>query len=252
MCGSCTAMCVRWRTSREFSPAPDLILECSAEPSVLAGYGGSPEYLIHTNLTGCFHCLELARQSKADFLLVSTSRVYPVAPVNALSFEETETRYSLLPAQSSRGRQRTRNQRGVPAARGALVIRHDETGGRTHGGRIRRCLRNPVRDRPVRPADGSVADGEGGSGSGGVLGGRALPQSRAEVHRLRRDGQAGSRFPAHRRFLRPGAGPDRQLECVCRAALERGRRRAEQPLAAGSHRALPGSYGTHGEGGGLR
>src|SRR5437899_8553473 len=70
-------------------PAPDLILECSAEPSVLAGYGGSPEYLIHTNLTGCFHCLEIARQSKADFLLVSTSRVYPVAPVNALSFEET-------------------------------------------------------------------------------------------------------------------------------------------------------------------
>ena len=84
-------------------PPPDLILECSAEPSVLAGYGGSPEYLIHTNLTGCFHCLEIARQTKADFLLVSTSRVYPVAPVNALSFEETETRYSLLPAQSITG-----------------------------------------------------------------------------------------------------------------------------------------------------
>ena len=70
-------------------PAPDLILECSAEPSVLAGYGGSPEYLIHTNLTGCFHCLEIARQARADFLFVSTSRVYPVAAVNGLSFEET-------------------------------------------------------------------------------------------------------------------------------------------------------------------
>ena len=45
-------------------PAPDLIVECSAEPSVLAGYGGSPEYLIQTNLTGCFHCLEIARQAK--------------------------------------------------------------------------------------------------------------------------------------------------------------------------------------------
>src|SRR5260370_5597585 len=84
-------------------PAPDLILECSAEPSVLAGYGGSPEYLIHTNLTGCFHCLEIARQAKADFLFVSTSRVYPVAPVNGLSFEETETRYGLRPAQSVAG-----------------------------------------------------------------------------------------------------------------------------------------------------
>jgi CDP-paratose 2-epimerase len=61
-----------------------------AEPSVLAGYGGSPEYLVHTNLTGCFHCLELARQSKADFLFVSTSRVYPVAPLNALRFEGTD------------------------------------------------------------------------------------------------------------------------------------------------------------------
>ncbi len=84
-------------------PAPDLILECSAEPSVLAGYGGSPEYLIHTNLTGCFHCLEIARLAKADFLFVSTSRVYPVAPVNSLCFEETDTRYSLRPAQSVAG-----------------------------------------------------------------------------------------------------------------------------------------------------
>ena len=84
-------------------PAPDLILECSAEPSVLAGYGGSPEYLIHTNLTGCFHCLEVARQAKADFLFVSTSRVYPVAPVNGLLFEETETRYRLLPGQTVPG-----------------------------------------------------------------------------------------------------------------------------------------------------
>ena len=84
-------------------PAPDLILECSAEPSVLAGYGGSPEYLVHTNLTGCFHCLELARQTKADFLLVSTSRVYPVAPLNALAFEETDTRFALSAAQTVPG-----------------------------------------------------------------------------------------------------------------------------------------------------
>ena len=84
-------------------PAPDLILECSAEPSVLAGYGWSPEYLIHTNLNGCYHCLEVARQAKADFLFVSTSRVYPVAPVNGLAFEETVTRFRLGPVQAVRG-----------------------------------------------------------------------------------------------------------------------------------------------------
>jgi CDP-paratose 2-epimerase len=87
----------------EVRPTPDLILECSAEPSVLAGYGGSPEYLIHTNLTGCFHCLEIARHAKADFLFVSTSRVYPVALVNRLAYDECETRFHLRSEQSIAG-----------------------------------------------------------------------------------------------------------------------------------------------------
>ncbi len=40
-------------------------------------------------------------QSKADFLFVSTSRVYPVAPINGLCFEETETRFRLRPHRPS-------------------------------------------------------------------------------------------------------------------------------------------------------
>jgi len=84
-------------------PEPDLILECSAEPSVLAGYGESPEYLIHTNLNGCFNCLELARRNKSDFVLVSTSRVYPVGLVNSLNCAETETRFVLCAEQSLAG-----------------------------------------------------------------------------------------------------------------------------------------------------
>jgi CDP-paratose 2-epimerase len=35
----------------------DLILECSAEPSVLAGYT-SPDYVLQTNLVGTINCLE--------------------------------------------------------------------------------------------------------------------------------------------------------------------------------------------------
>lgn len=73
----------------------DLIIECSAEPSAQAGYQGSPEYLIQTNLVGCFHCLELARRSGADFILLSTSRVYPVAKLQALAFRDEETRFVL-------------------------------------------------------------------------------------------------------------------------------------------------------------
>jgi CDP-paratose 2-epimerase len=86
----------------------ELILECSAEPSVLAGLDGSPDYLIQTNLMGTINCLELARQRKADFLFLSTSRVYPIETINSLAFSETQTRFELsdeqkIPGASSRG-----------------------------------------------------------------------------------------------------------------------------------------------------
>ena len=86
-----------------FAGVADLILECSAEPSAQAGYGGSPEYLIQSNLTGCFHCLEIARRGKADFLFLSTSRVYPYGLLNNLAVKETESRFTLLPRQEIQG-----------------------------------------------------------------------------------------------------------------------------------------------------
>ncbi|MEA5536455.1 NAD-dependent epimerase/dehydratase family protein [Crocosphaera sp. XPORK-15E] len=81
---------------------PDLIIECSAEPSVLAGYN-SPGYLLQTNLVGTINCLELARQTQADFIFLSTSRVYPIAYLNTLNFEEQATRFQLLEEQSITG-----------------------------------------------------------------------------------------------------------------------------------------------------
>jgi CDP-paratose 2-epimerase len=77
---------------------PELILECSAEPSVLAGYT-SPGYLLQTNLVGTINCLELARETQADFIFLSTSRVYPIANLTSLKFTETETRFQLLDEQ---------------------------------------------------------------------------------------------------------------------------------------------------------
>jgi CDP-paratose 2-epimerase len=72
---------------------PDLIIECSAEPSAHAGYGGSPGYLVRSNLEGCFHCLELARRCRAGFVFLSTSRIYPYARLNSLPYQETESRF---------------------------------------------------------------------------------------------------------------------------------------------------------------
>lgn len=78
----------------------DVIIECSAEPSVLAGFESSPEYLINTNLLGTVNCLEYARKCGADFLFLSTSRVYPIKIINSLNFTETSTRFELSNEQS--------------------------------------------------------------------------------------------------------------------------------------------------------
>jgi CDP-paratose 2-epimerase len=71
----------------------DLIIDCAAEPSVLAGTNGSPRYVIETNLNGTVNVLEHARQTGAQIIFLSTSRVYPIDPINQISFEETETRF---------------------------------------------------------------------------------------------------------------------------------------------------------------
>lgn len=86
----------------------DLILECSAEPSVLAGYADGPGYVINTNLLGTVNCLEVARRHKADLIFLSSSRVYPVRALNSLATFETESRFELaleqsLPGVSARG-----------------------------------------------------------------------------------------------------------------------------------------------------
>jgi CDP-paratose 2-epimerase len=88
---------------RYSNEGPDLIIECSAEPSAQAGYGGSPDFLIQTNLNGCYHCLELARERKSDVIFISTSRVYPVRSLNSLRFEEDASRFVLLGEQSTPG-----------------------------------------------------------------------------------------------------------------------------------------------------
>jgi CDP-paratose 2-epimerase len=69
------------------------VVECSAEPSVLAGVGGSPDYVVRTNLFGAYNCLELARRDDAQVVFLSTSRVYPVKRLLDVRLEETSTRF---------------------------------------------------------------------------------------------------------------------------------------------------------------
>lgn len=81
----------------------DLIIECSAEPSVLAGYATSPLYLLDTNLVGAVNCFELARRYRADVIFLSTSRVYPIRPLSGLPLVEDETRFDLPDGKSGHG-----------------------------------------------------------------------------------------------------------------------------------------------------
>lgn len=84
-------------------PRLDALVECSAEPSVMSGVDGDTGYLVHTNLTGAYNCLELARRDGAFMVFLSTSRVYPVAPQLEIKLEEAETRFEIAADQELPG-----------------------------------------------------------------------------------------------------------------------------------------------------
>lgn len=75
---------VRTRDDLEDIAGFDVMIECSAEPSVHAGYGGAPSYLVSTNLIGTVNCLEAVRRAGASLVFLSTSRVYPIEALRAL------------------------------------------------------------------------------------------------------------------------------------------------------------------------
>jgi CDP-paratose 2-epimerase len=93
------------RSKEDFDslPAVDTIIEASAEPSVLAGLNGSPDYLINTNLFGTVNCLNYATKHKANFIFLSTSRIYPIKTIEKLDYIESETRFELTDNQAFRG-----------------------------------------------------------------------------------------------------------------------------------------------------
>lgn len=85
---------IRITSDLESLPPFDLLIECSAEPSVLAGVTSSPTYLIDTNLVGTLNCLEIIRQNNARLIFLSTSRVYPYESINSVEYQENSTRFT--------------------------------------------------------------------------------------------------------------------------------------------------------------
>ncbi|OGV37051.1 MAG: 3-beta hydroxysteroid dehydrogenase [Lentisphaerae bacterium GWF2_49_21] len=86
----------------------DFLIECSAEPSVLAGKDGDTDYLVQTNLYGAINCAEYCRKNNAGMIFLSTSRVYPIDPLLNCKLVEKSSRFELsdkqdVPGLSSKG-----------------------------------------------------------------------------------------------------------------------------------------------------
>ncbi len=81
----------------------DVVIDCAAEPSVLAGFGDEAEILVRTNLVGTLNTLELARHHHAVVVFLSSSRVYPHTKLRELGLRETPTRFELEPGQRVAG-----------------------------------------------------------------------------------------------------------------------------------------------------
>lgn len=77
---------LRAASDLETLPAVDWVIDAAANPSVLAGVDGrtSSRQLVEHNLGGTVNMLEFCKQHRAGFTLLSTSRVYSIAPLAAL------------------------------------------------------------------------------------------------------------------------------------------------------------------------
>ena len=81
----------------------DMLIEASAEPSVLAGLNHDPTYVINNNLFGSINCFNACLKNKAKIIFLSTSRVYPIDRIENANFIEEETRFSFAENQVENG-----------------------------------------------------------------------------------------------------------------------------------------------------
>jgi CDP-paratose 2-epimerase len=86
---------IRCRSDFDSLPAVDWVIDCAANPSVLAGIDGqsSSRQLMEHNLSGSLELLEYCRRCKAGFILLSTSRVYGVKGLSELPMRVEGSRF---------------------------------------------------------------------------------------------------------------------------------------------------------------
>lgn len=81
----------------------NVLIDASAEPSVLAGLDSDPSFVINNNLFGSINCFNACLKNKAKLIFLSTSRVYPIERIENANFIEEETRFSFSELQTEKG-----------------------------------------------------------------------------------------------------------------------------------------------------
>jgi CDP-paratose 2-epimerase len=88
---------MRCQSDVDALPAVDWIIDCAANPSVLAGVDGrvNSRQLMEHNLLGTLNLLERCKVTQAGFIMLSTSRVYSIKPLAALPMEVRDNAFQL-------------------------------------------------------------------------------------------------------------------------------------------------------------
>ena len=88
---------VRSQSDIDALPKVDWVIDCAANPSVLAGLDGqsSSRQLMEHNLLGTINLLEYCKSHKAGLILLSTSRVYSASELAALPVVSSDNRFDV-------------------------------------------------------------------------------------------------------------------------------------------------------------
>jgi CDP-paratose 2-epimerase len=96
---------VRCQSDIDALPEVDWVIDCSANPSILAGLDGksTSRQLLEHNLLGTINLLEYCKKHKAGLILVSTSRVYSAENLAQLPVENDGEKFLLTGDQINEG-----------------------------------------------------------------------------------------------------------------------------------------------------
>ena len=88
---------IRSQSDIDDLPKVDWMIDCAANPSVLAGLDGnsSSRQLLEHNLIGTINLLEYCKRHKPGLILLSTSRVYSASELSALPVKPSDKRFEL-------------------------------------------------------------------------------------------------------------------------------------------------------------